>query len=534
MAMTTAGMLNALGVVLTRGKRLRTVSGLESQIAVMSARMSMSSSKAMASKLERIKLLEEKKQLKEGLPHLHGFKHFWWSRQYFESTNRLNFLTSGNQCTKSSCQIRKVIHWCTEPKLWPKLWPGRKPTYFFYVYPSKELATREFNHKWIPEFLPRGSYKDHPQYGWKAEFKNHIIQAVHFNSGVSIIFLSYAMSPQDLQASSPSAVFCDEEIPVEIYPELVMRLEASKGHFHLACTPTLGQPFFQEIFEKKRLEEAFVLTVSMYDCLTYEDGSPGLYTLADIKRREAMLGTQAEIDTRIFGKFVKTEGLMYPSFDKRENLQPAEVVPSDWLWYSGTDVGSSGMNHPAAICFVAVSPDFKQARVVECWRGNQFETTTAEDILRVYIRLRGERVMAGEYYDWASKDFHTIAMRAGVPMQPADKTQATGQNLLNTLLKNRMLMIDDVEANETLVEEFQHLRVDTKKRNARDDQVDSLRYAITNIPFDFSDIQPAKPEVLTVSKPKTAREEQAELEKMLRKDEIDAEIEAWNEIMEGY
>lgn len=484
-------------------------------------------------KLERIRLLEEKKKLKAGLPHLYGYKMYQWSRLFFESTNRFNFLSAANQIGKSSISIRKAIHWCTEPNLWASLWPGKTPSYFFYLYPSKELASREFSHKWVKEFLPRNEFKDHPQYGWKEEKKNNVIQAVHFNTGCSIIFLSYAMSAEDLQAASPAAIFADEEIPVAIFPELIMRLEATRGYFHLVATPTLGQEFFKEIFEKKRMPEALALTVSMYQCLTYEDGTPGMYSIKDVKERESRLGTQAEIDMRVHGKFSKAEGLKYPSFTTLNCVQPMDSVPSNWLWFSGVDIGSGGLNHPAAICFVAVSPDFKRGRVVECWRGSHLEITTSEDILHKYLFMRGDRKMTGEFYDWSAKDFHTIAMRAGIPMQPAEKGHDLGENLINTLFKNGMLTIDDNETNQDLINELLNNRNDTKKRHAKDDAIDSLRYSVTKIPWDFSAI---RGEVKKVIKPVTqvTREEAIKQAEAREQAENDDEINFYNDLMEVF
>lgn len=496
----------------------------------------MSSKAELELKKERLRLLEEKKKLREGLPHLYGRKFFQWQRDYLEAVpkHRHRYISAPNQCGKSSISVIDCVDKATNEAWWKKLWGG-KPNYFMYFYPSLKLATREFDTKWVPEFLPRGEFKDHPVYGWEAEYKAGEIKALHFKNGISVLFMAYSQAAIDLQAASPAAIYIDEEAPAEIMDELLMRIEGPrKGYFSAVMTPTMGQAYFQEIFQRKRMLDAFAITVSMYKCLQYEDGSPGPFTVADIKRREALLSTKAQIDMRIHGKFTKAEGLVVPTFDKERNVKPAAEVPSDWLWYSGVDIGSSGSNHPAAICFVAVRPDFKQARVVNCWRGGPFETTTSEDILKKYLVMRGELTMSGEYYDWAAKDFHTIAMRAGIPMQPADKSHETGYNLLNTLFKNDMLSIDDIEENQPLVEEILNLRVDTKKRHAKDDQLDSARYAVSKIPFNFEDIKGSKP----VAQPKPIdpndRAAYYKLLELLDKDEIQAEIDECNELMEEF
>lgn len=464
---------------------------MESLLTVITAKKTPSIDVKLELKREKLKLLEEKKRLQEGLPHLYGRKLYAWQRRYRNAavTHRHRFISSANQIGKSSISITDCIDNATNEIQWKKLWGG-KPGFFMYFYPSLKLATREVETKWVAEFLPRNEFKDSDTYGWELEYKAGEIKAIHFKNGVSIIFMAYSQAAIDLQASSPSAIYIDEEPPYQIMPEILMRLEGPrKGIFSMVATPTMGQMYFQEIFEHRRLPEAFAITVSMRACLVYEDGSPGPFTEADIKRREALLPTQAERDMRIEGKFVKAEGLAFPSFLASKNVKKASPVPSDWVWYSGVDVGSGGSNHPASICFVAVNvKTYQEARIVESWRGSPLEVTTTQDILKKYLQMRGSRKMHGEFYDWASKDFHITAARAGVAFQPAEKSQALGKQLLNTLFSNQMLSIDDTEQNQDLITELQNLKHDTAKRFAVDDAIDAARYAVTKIPFDFSHI----------------------------------------------
>ena len=136
-------------------------------------------------KIERIKMLERQQELKEGLPFLYGWKHYGWSRKFFESTNHENFLVAANQVGKSSANIRKCIHWATEKSLWPELWNTAllgTPNQFWYFYPTRDVATIEFKTKWSL-FLPKGKFKNDPKYGWPEEMDRKQIIAIHFNSG---------------------------------------------------------------------------------------------------------------------------------------------------------------------------------------------------------------------------------------------------------------------------------------------------------------------------------------------------------------
>jgi hypothetical protein len=487
---------------------------------------------------------EQRLKLMEGLPFLYGWKWYPWAREFFESINKLNFLCAANQISKSSTQIRKCIDWATNQEKWPKLW-ARRPVQFWYLYPSQKQVDAEFLTKW-QQFLPRGEFKDDPVYGWKEIRKNKEIIGIKFNIGVYLFFKTYAQDPGSLQTGTCDAIFCDEELPVELYDELIFRISASDGYFHMVFTATLGQDFWKAVVEGKgkheRLPEAAKWQVSMYDCLLYEDGTPSHWTNEKIQQVKNRCKDTSEILRRVYGRFVVDSGRKYSQFDmKRHQLSGLEAVPSDWLLYGGVDTGSGGEdNHPAAIAFVAVRPDFRFGRVFLGWRGDDV-TTTAGDVVMKFLAMRGERVMTGQFYDWADKDFFEIAARMGEPFVPAEKSHEKGEEVINVLFKNDMLVIDDDEELQKLAWELSNLRVDTPKRKAKDDFCDALRYAVTRIPWDWSAITGKMPttEVSLVTRRKTTPEQQrleerrARFQEQARETErVEDEIAEWNELYE--
>lgn len=443
--------------------------------------------------------LEEQSRLQRELPHKYGWKWYEWAWQFNQSRNKYAFLCAGNQISKSSSQIRTCIEWATEPELWPVLWRTR-PYQFWYLYPTLEVATVEFNEKWETEFLPNGSLKDHPQYGWKAEYgARKIIKAIHFNSGVSVYFKSYATNVMALQTSSAHAIFCDEELPEDLYPEINMRIAATDGYFRMVFTATLGQEFWRRVIEEQGTEMELLpgadkFRASMYDCLTYRDGTPSHWTKERIQRVIDVLPTQAEVERRVFGRFVKADGLKYPSFIPKAapkgNIYKEGYgkVPHGWLVYAGVDVGSGGLAHPAAIVFLAVAPDFTKGRVIACWRGDKL-VTTAGDVLTRYVQMREELGVEVEQcsYDWQSADFRTVADRAGVPVSKADKGDR-GEGLINSLFKLLALEVPDDVEGQKLQGELRSLLVDTDKSKAKDDLIDGLRFAVSAVPWDFEKI----------------------------------------------
>ncbi len=467
-----------------------------------------------AKKLAKLQALEAKKRRMDGLPHLYGFKFYPWARQFFDSRNQWNFLVGGNQVSKSSTMIRKCIHWATDTKLWPELW-RTKPTVFWYLYPSIDVADIEIRKKWVPEFLPRNEYRDDPQYGWQLKEERGKVTAIEFNSGVTLFFKAYTQNPQHLQTGTVYAHFVDEELPLDLFPEIQFRLAATSGYYHAAFTATLGQDYWRQVMEDKSKErpfpDALKITVSLWDCMYYEDGTASFWTKEKIENQIRACPTQREVERRVYGRFVKAEGLRYPSFDRLRNVKkPPGPIPSDWLVYGGVDIGSGGVTgHPAAIVFIAVRPDFRKGRLFKHWNGKGIDTTAA-DCFNMYRQLRGNIRCAGQVYDYSSKDFFTIAARNGESFMPADKTVDTGDNTLNSLFKHQMLDIDDIPENFEVIRQFENLGVEQKKSKAVDDSCDATRYPAVAIPWDWSVIN-LNPEETPQSRQKTEQETRREM-----------------------
>lgn len=452
---------------------------------------------APSEKKRLIDLLEKKEKLKHELPHLHGFKLLPFQKQWIDSTHRFNVISAGNQIGKSSSNIMKAIHWATATELWNTLWK-KKPLMFWYLYPDGKTATSEFENKWIPEFLPKGVLKDHSKYGWKAKYRQGQIYELRFNSGVVIQFRYYSQGLTNLQAGSVHAIFCDEELPFNLFGELRLRLIANDGYFHLVCTPTLGQEEWARVLERNYLGtdeellkenevDIFKTQVSMYDCLNYADGTPSHITIERIKEVEGTL-TDREIQVRVYGRFMMEEGLKYSSFDKDSNVVRYHPLPFDkWDYYCGIDWGGGGASHPSGMVVVAVNKKFTKARVVWAWI-SKGEETTAGDVLDKYryTVLRKFKITRC-FYDFSCKDLGTLATRAGVSMEKADKSHDIGVPLINTLFKTKALKImnqpEFTGDTEYLISELMHLLAKTAKRNANDTLADGLRYAISRLMF---------------------------------------------------
>lgn len=500
-------------------------------------------------KLKQLELSKKLLDLKQNVPHKYGWKFYPWAKRVWESNNHEIFLCSANQVGKSSIAIRKNIELATNKELWKKFWPnvrqGGVPNLFWYFYPTFTAATTEFETKWVQDFLPKDHYKKSNDLGWVERYEKGEISEVQFNSGVKLQFKAYSQKIRDLQSASVYHVTADEEMPVDFLPEIKARLNATDGYFLMVFTATLGQLYWRDTMEPphkddEKHKDALKIQVSLYDSQKFDDGTDSHWTEAKIKRAIANCPTDSEIQRRVFGRFVRSEGLAYESFSPVENMTEGHPLPKDWQVFTGTDPGSGGMSgHPAAMVFIAVDPTYQKARVFRAWRGDKIATTSS-DILDKYRELRGKLSPVAEKYDYSAKDFYMVASAQGEAFSPADKSRDSGRELLNTLFKHKMLQLQrgDPEIDK-LAQELSSLSVTADKRKAKDDLIDALRYAVMAVPWNFSGIKLESQEVVEAREntrpgPKSDQEKRRDWffnrnEKPA--DSVESELDYWNDLI---
>jgi phage terminase large subunit-like protein len=507
-----------------------------------------------ALKLQKLEQLENQERLKIALPHRYAQKHYPWSREYYDNlVDKVQCCTAANQIGKSTVNIKKCIEWCVNKELWPSLWPvqmgeGAVPSMFWYLYPDKVLATAEFEDKWRP-LLPGDP--DHPEYGYRIWKRNQQIERIDWKSGISLHFKVYAQDVQALQGGTVWAMFCDEEVPVALLPELQTRVSATDGFIHFVFTATLGQTFWRDVVERRtQWPHAKVWQISLYDCMKFEDGTPTRWTKEKIQRAIDACVSPAEVQRRVFGKFVKDEGLKYQTFDRERHFVPYVKPPADWIYIGGADYGSGGKNHPSAVTIVAISPDFTKGCVVRHWRGDNLITTSEDVVLKCVEMSRGLEVRTW-YYDYSAKDLATYAQNAGLPFETAEKSHAIGEGALNTLFKSGSFVLmmpneeyeKDVPSGEYLetykmADEFESLAVETNKTKAKDDSIDSCRYAIAKIGWNWEMMNDSLAARRKKAPARVKSEQELRREYILGdgKDvaelSMEEEIDEWNELME--
>lgn len=461
------------------------------------------------------------------------------------------FLATRNHVVthNSSTLIRLFIEWAGNPKLWPELWPADpNPRIFWYFYPSMPVATVEFEKKWIPEFLPRGDGKAHVTYGWHANYgKDGYIESLYFNSGVTIYFHSYTKQMVNLQTATVHLIGMDEECGDEkLVNELMSRRRGTDGYFKKVFTATEGSELWYRAMERigednEAFRGAWKRSVSLYDSMEYMDGTPSKWTLERIKAEEASCTSEAERLKRVMGRFVRDEGVQYPTYSPDVHIVQPFKIPTEWSRYAAVDLGGnqSETRSKAAVLFVAVNPEMTEAYVYKMWRGDN-EKTTAGDVLDKYHEMRGDEYITAKAYDYASSDFLEMATRRGDAFQPAIKERTAGVRMLNELFHTRALKIFATGDYTKLSGELLNVSPGSKKNKQVDDLSDALRYCIRLIPFNWEKIAGSthgeKWRAAVEAKKAVPIDERREAYQIMKQGynpsyqaELESELEAWNE-----
>jgi hypothetical protein len=508
-------------------------------------------------KLQKLEQLEREAEVRRKLPHRYMHKFYPWAREFFDDwKHRKQVLNAANQLGKSSTCIKKLIECAISPETWRERWPelpaGQKPAQWWYLYPTREICHLEFEEKWRP-LLPKYP-EDHPQYGWKYTKQKADGGCISFNTGINIYFKAYAQGATNLQGSSVYVCACDEEVVVDVLPELQMRVNATNGYMFFVFTATLGQDFWRRVVEERsKWPDARVWQIGLYDSQKYEDGTPSAWTDAKIRATIDACANEAQVQNRVHGKFVVEEeaGRRVPTFDPDLHLIPyRRLEAGDYFYYAGLDYGSgSRSGHPSAITITAIHKSMRHGYITHHWRGDDIETT-CEDVIRKFVDMRAScaNFVTGRY-DFSARDMGTIAARMGMPLEQAMKSVESGANVVSVLFKRNALLLmtpneqsrrdgipDDHMQQAKLSSEMVKLRVGANKRThhtENDDSYDSARYCIVSMPWAFDQLEAApKAETAKVEAPKKdERLAYYDGDGIEPPDGVEEEMDEWAELM---
>lgn len=265
--------------------------------------------------------------------------------------------------------------------LYPDWWPGRtydRPTTGWVVTPSSEklkdpiqialFGTPDPNMKgemFGTGAIPKESILDISTRQSNVKGVAELIQVRHKSGGISTLGTkTFEQGREKVQGASLDFVWPDEEVPQDIYGELVARVQDRDGMVMCTFTPLMGITGVVQTFleNEDRNPRRTYVNMTLHDCVGGvwpDDGSKfagkewkGHYTA---ERVEQIISDYPahERKTRALGIPLMGEGLVFPVDPDDITVSPIEI-PRHWARICGLDFG---IDHPTAAVWLAYDRD---------------------------------------------------------------------------------------------------------------------------------------------------------------------------------
>jgi PBSX family phage terminase large subunit len=370
---------------------------------------------------------------------------------------------AGNKSGKTYCGAKHCVHAALGPNAAKY---GLEVLYdrpvHIWIGSVDYKVQRESAQECIDEFLINNEVK-------KIHRMQHgIYDKIEFRCGSTIGFKTYDQGRRAWQGPKRDIIWMDEEPPADVLGEARARLIGKDAKMIFTMTPLMGLTVIHEEFIEYPKPYRAHIVGSTYENkahLTEEY----LQTMEDLGEREKR--------GRLYGEFVRLEGLVYNEFDKRLHVIPHyDPDPKDFIYFGGMDFGA---DHPTA--FVAAGTDLD---------GNIYvfreykEVGGFEDHAKAWKQISHGYNVRRIFRDPSAKQAEIEFKRAGIRTFAGLNDRSLGISLINSLLKQKKIFISDRCVN--LIYEFEHHRykkqkVDSKDGDvvkADDDLLDALRYMI--------------------------------------------------------
>lgn len=199
------------------------------------------------------------------------------------------------------------------------------------------------NKDWIVDVIMQSGKKESMEYG--------IIDKIlirNISGKISTIgFKSVDQGREKFQGTSLDYVWFDEEPPQDIYMECKMRVVDKCGEIFGTMTPLKGLTWvYNEVYLNERNDEDI-----WFETISWQD-NPFL-NQDEIKKLKSQMSAK-ELESRCDGKFVVSNGLVYPNFDENYNVIEPFDVPKEWFDNISID---PGYTNPLSCHFYACDGD---------------------------------------------------------------------------------------------------------------------------------------------------------------------------------
>lgn len=286
---------------------------------------------------------------------LYFFEPYPKQRRFIEmsATLREMLLIAANQVGKTETGAYMVaVHMTGE---YPDWWEGRRFTKAVRVWAACETSTltRDVCQKKLcgdpgvdelfgTGLIPKSKFVDRPSLARGVTDAYDTIQVRHKSGSVSTLtFKSYEQGRKKFQSDTCDIIWLDEEAPMEIYSEALVRITATQGLLFTTYTPLQGNTTLTNRFLKEKNPDRGHITMTIYDAKH----------ISDEERVKIIAGyPEHEREARAMGVPMQGEGRVYPFADEAVKCAPIREVPGFWRRAVAIDFGISQdmKTHPFA------------------------------------------------------------------------------------------------------------------------------------------------------------------------------------------
>lgn len=284
--------------------------------------------------------------------------------EFFEAGKkyRTRLFVAGNQVGKSTSAAVEIA--CHMTGIYPSWWDGirfERPVSGWIVGKNTALVTQTIQPNLLgpvnafgtgliaKECLDLATLTDVK----RASSPISTFRVKHISGGYSTCaFKSGEQGRESFQAATLDFVWCDEEVPYDVFNECAVRLMVRKGIMLYSFSPLKGTSEVIKAFsvdgnfvEGAVGNDAYIVRCSMYDAKHIDAG-----TIEDIKNRTPPFLR----DARILGIPSLGAGAIYP-VPESEFVVPSFPIPKHWKRMFGMDVGAK-----TAAVWLAQNPDNNQ------------------------------------------------------------------------------------------------------------------------------------------------------------------------------
>ena len=250
---------------------------------------------------------------------------------------------------------------------------------------QREVAQSKILHYLNPDWIVDVCMMEGKREGYENGIIDYIVIKNLSGLNSKIYFKSADQGREKFQGASLDFVWFDEEPPEDIYYECLMRVFDKKGDIFGTMTPLKGLTWvYNEIYlNDKNNPEVWC------ENMTWED-NPFL----DKSEIELLTSTlsESELESRKYGRFMSSGGLVYSEFD--ENIHVIEPFDVPLSWQDNISI-DPGLNNPLSAHWYAVDYDGNVYVIAEHFEAKKDVVYHAEKIKEISNKLNWHRASNG-------------------------------------------------------------------------------------------------------------------------------------------